>query len=422
VSRSSSKIWTGAALLILVLLVGIDVFTRSQTLALSPLFALAPMVAAATLSPARTTGFAVAAVVAAMGSALWIVDQDGVQNVVRVIDVALMGAASVVVSSVRVRQAKRVSRLTVLAEVAQRAVLPVVPAHARQTDIAVRYESATEDTVIGGDLYDCYHSRSHTRFLLGDVRGKGIGAVEHAARVIRAFRQAAAIQTDLGKVAADMSNYLHAFFDEEEFVTAVLLDTTDASHPVLVNAGHPPPLLVRSNGSYEFVERDADLPLGLGSSFSTHTFAWEPGDRLLLYTDGVSEARDESGEFLPLEQLAPVIAGSSLQVSLDLLLDRIRQHSVRGNLSDDVAVMLLEHSAENQEYLSTAGEHDWLGLLPSPEPAASAPSRAATVAGSVTPDPSARAAAPAPQAFVRASAPLVPAPRAESRGRAVEPV
>lgn len=362
-----------AAWSLLVALVALDMAMPPGTVALGALFALPPLVACAVLSPRRTALFAAAAVVATLGSWIWNPATSTAQYAVRIGNVALISGAAVVIASVRVRQARRVGRLTALAEIAQRAVLPVVPAHARRTDIAVRYASATKDTVIGGDLYDCYHSRSHTRFLIGDVRGKGIGAVEQTARVIRAFRQAAAIQTELSAVAADMSSYLYPFFDEEEFVTALLLDTTDAKRARLVNAGHPPPLLVRGDGSYEFLERDADLPLGLGRDYSCHQFDWEHGDRLLMYTDGVSEARDTSGTFLDLAPLAGMIASTPLQATLDLLLERVRQHSAQGELGDDVAMILLEHTVHGQEYRSTTGDHDWLTLLTDSDAGTTAP-------------------------------------------------
>ncbi len=343
----------------LVVLVVVDVITPDDTVSLSLLFALSPLIACAVLTPLPTAGFAVAAFLAALGSGVWNDNADTPQQVLRLVDVGLIGVASVVISVVRVRREHQLGRLTTLAEVAQRAVLPVLPAHARSTDIAVRYQSAAEDAVIGGDLYDCYHSRTHTRFLLGDVRGKGIGAVEQAARVIRAFRQAAAIQTDLDAVAEDMSGYLMPFFDEEEFVTAVLLDTTDPTRVRLVNAGHPPPLLIHPDGSCEYVETDADLPLGLGNEYGMHEFEWQPGDRLLLYTDGVSEARDRSGEFLDLRALGPSLVGEPIEPTLDVLLDAVRAHSATGDLSDDVAVLLLEHLAAGHEFQPVAGEHDW---------------------------------------------------------------
>lgn len=357
---------TGAALAAgtLLLLVLLDLGISRTPIALAPLFALSPLVACAVLPAGRTAAFAAAALVAAAASGVWNHNLDAPQQMVRLADVALIGAAAVVVAAVRVRRERDVGRLATLAEVAQKAVLPVLPAHARRTDIAVRYESAGQDTLIGGDLYDCYHSRSHTRFLVGDVRGKGIGAVEQAARVIRAFRQAAAIQPELDAVAEDMSGYLLPFFDEEEFVTALLLDTTDADLPLLVNAGHPPPLLVHADRTCEFLETDADLPLGLGHTYTRREFTWRPGDRLLMYTDGVSEARDSDGAFLDLRELAPLLVGAPLETALDRLLDAVRDHTVHGELSDDVAVLLLEHTMTGQEYRPLAGEHDWRTSLP----------------------------------------------------------
>ncbi len=350
--------------LTLLALVLLDLATPSGSLALAPLFALAPLAACATLPAAPTAGFATAALLAAASSWLWS-DHGGVaQHLVRVLDVAAVGAAAVVIAAVRMRQVRRLGHLTRIAEVAQRAVLPVVPPHVRSTEVAVRYQSATDDAVIGGDLYDCYHSRTHTRFLIGDVRGKGIEAVEQAARVIRAFRQAAAVEGGLDAVAEDMSGYLVPFFDPEEFVTAVLLDTTDALHPLLVNAGHPQPLLVRADGTYTFLGYDADPPLGLGRRYVSHRLDWRPGDRLLLYTDGLSEARDARGDFLDLRELVPLLVGGPLEESLKQVLARVRAHSASGELADDVAMMLLEHSASQHEDPPMTSQHDWLSLMP----------------------------------------------------------
>lgn len=327
----------------LLVLVVTDILTPGSAVALSPLYALGPVAACVALGPRQTGGFATVALGLATASGWWNGDFSTLQHAVRVVDVTLMSGGAVVVASVRNRQEERLTRLTVLADVAQRAVLPVVPRRVRSTDVAVRYQSAAVDTVMGGDLYDCYHSVTHTRFLLGDVRGKGIQAVEQAARVIRAFRQAAALQASLEDVAEEMNAYLAGFFDEEEFVTAVLLDCTDVTRPRLINAGHPPPLIVHADGTSEYLETEADLPLGLGWHYSAHEFTWQPGDRLLVYTDGVSEARDRDGEFLDIRTLGPQIVKRPVEAALDLVLQRVRAHSVRGELTDDIAVMLLEY-------------------------------------------------------------------------------
>jgi phosphoserine phosphatase RsbU/P len=351
----------GLAGVTLVALVILDIATPASTVVMAPLFALSPLIACAVLPAAPTAGFALAAFLSAVASGLWNQNFETAQQLVRILDVALVSVIAVIVAAVRVRRERQLGRITTIAEVAQRAVLPVLPAHARRVDTAVRYVSAAQDAVIGGDLYDCYHSRSHTRFLVGDVRGKGIGAVEQAARVIRAFRQAAAIQPDLDAVAEDMSGYLTSFFDDEEFVTAVLVDTTDPGCLTLVSAGHLPPMLVHPDGTAEFLLDPAGggLPLGLGHRYACHTVRWQPGDRLLLYTDGLSEARDADGEFLDLLTLAPLLADEPLDGALDRVLDAVVAHVVDGELGDDLAMVLLEHTTGTKEYRPVEGEHDW---------------------------------------------------------------
>jgi serine phosphatase RsbU (regulator of sigma subunit) len=332
----------------LVALVVADVVVRDAAVALSPLFALPPLIACAVLPAGPTAGVAGAAVATAIVSGAWNGTWQSPQQWVRVSDVALVAVVAVVVAAVRVRRERQLGRMTAIAEVAQRAVLPVVPAHVRRVDTAVRYVSAARDAVIGGDLYDCYHSRTHTRFLVGDVRGKGLAAVEQAARVIRAFRQAASVQPDLDGVAEDMSGYLMPFFDDEEFVTALLVDVTDSASLTLVSAGHLPPVLIHPDGDARCIDVAGDLPLGLGRRYRRRTVSWRPGDRLLLYTDGLSEARDQSGEFLDPLTLAPLLVEGSLESTLDRVLEVVRGYVAPRGLGDDVALMLLENSGTPQ--------------------------------------------------------------------------
>ena len=160
------------------------------------------------------------------------------------------------------------------------------------------------------------------------------------------------------KVAADLGLEMTLNKPEE-----IAVDTTDATHPLLVNAGHPPPLLVHADRTTEFLDADADLPLGLGQQYTHHSFAWRAGDRLLLYTDGLSEARDDRGAFFDLRELGPVIAGGPLEACLDGVLERVRAHA-RGELNDDVAVLLLEHTPTGPDFQPLTGEHDWRTSLP----------------------------------------------------------
>jgi len=328
----------------LVVLTVVDVAVPASVVP-DTLFAIAPLIACAVLSPRATAGFGVAAVVLLVWSGWWNDTWDTAQQWVRLLDVLLVSLGAVIIAAVRVHREQRLTRLVAIAETAQRAILPTLPASIDGLVAASRYLSAAEDAVVGGDLYDCSVTEGYSRFIVGDVRGKGLAAVEQAARTIRAFRQAAAAQVTLTDAARDMNDYMTPFLEEEEFVTALLVDLSSPDTVTLASCGHPPPLLVPRNGSAEFLEPPPGLPLGLGGASAHSAFPWRPGDRLLLYTDGLSESRGADGAFLRLLDLAPVLLGGSVEEALDNLLSRVRRHVPGGALGDDLAVVLLEKTA-----------------------------------------------------------------------------
>ena len=315
------------------------------TIAPDPLFALAPLAVAAVMSARATAGFAAAAAAMVVLSGLYNQSWDTTQQWVRLLDVVLVGAAAVVIAEVRVRRERRFGHVATIAEVAQRAVLPTLPSTAADVRVTARYQSAVEDAFVGGDLYDCSLVGTRVRFLVGDVRGKGLAAVEQAARVIRAFRQAAATGTSLPDVARDMDAYLTPFMGEEDFATALMVDASHCGQVTLLACGHPPPMLIHPDGTAELLTVPPRLPLGLGGDGEPVTVSWGAGDRLLLYTDGLSEARDERGQFLPLLELAPTLTASQPDVALDGVLEIVRRHIKGGHLGDDLAIVLLENTA-----------------------------------------------------------------------------
>jgi serine phosphatase RsbU (regulator of sigma subunit) len=148
---------------------------------------------------------------------------------------------------------------------------------------------------------------------------------------------------------------------EQEFVTAVLAEIVDGGTGIeILNCGHPPPLLSRGglNGAgregdakVAFAESpDPGLPLGLSSLTDgprlTDTWPFGPGDQILFYTDGISEARDKSGAFYPLlSQCGPVLAGGDdPEAVLDLIGDQVVRH-VGHKLTDDAAMLLVARAA-----------------------------------------------------------------------------
>jgi len=237
-----------------------------------------------------------------------------------------------------------------VAEAAQRVLLRPVPRLAGHMRVAVSYTSAVAEARIGGDLYEVVAGPTVTRAIVGDVQGKGLEAVETAALVLGAFREAAPDEQPLEQIGARLERALNRRLEGEEFVTAVLVEV-DRQHTVtLLNYGHPAPLLMRSDGYVHFAEPPEPAPpLGLAalgpSGPNAHRVHLRPGDQMLLYTDGVTEARDKRGAFYPLAERAHLLKHPDPDDALEALRQDIVEHCA-GPLGDDAAMLLLRHRAE----------------------------------------------------------------------------
>ncbi|MFC6930215.1 PP2C family protein-serine/threonine phosphatase [Actinomadura yumaensis] len=190
-----------------------------------------------------------------------------------------------------------------IADAMQRALLRPVPEGLVQVSGRVRYLAAAAQARVGGDLYDVADTPYGVRVIVGDVMGKGLAAVEQASDVLGAFRELAHHEKSLPVVAARLDAFLATRGREEEFVTAFLAEISESGDSAeLVTCGHPPPLLL-SGGRVSYAELVPAPPLGLvglgGGCCASATVELAPGDRMLLYTDGVSDARDASGRFYP---------------------------------------------------------------------------------------------------------------------------
>ncbi|MFH9350371.1 PP2C family protein-serine/threonine phosphatase [Kitasatospora sp. NPDC017646] len=257
-----------------------------------------------------------------------------------VVVVTFFSCANVVVVTAHERE---LARVHTVAEAAQRALLRLVPRRMGPLVVAVRYVAAEAEARIGGDLYEVMPTPYGVRLFLGDVCGKGLAAVETAADVLGVFREAARAEPDLAEVARRLDSALVRRPASEEFVTAVLVSIPDTPGPaVVVNCGHPPPLL-RRDGEVTMVEPSVEAPplalLGLvGGTYHAGSIAFDRGDLLLLYTDGVSEARDAASRFYPLAQRLADLPHAEPDALLDDLLLDVRAH-VGSGLTDDAALL-----------------------------------------------------------------------------------
>jgi len=142
-----------------------------------------------------------------------------------------------------------------------------------------------------------------------------------------------------------MSGYLSAYIsDPEEFVTALLLEISEPDHVTVVSCGHPAPVHITPAGAATETAPTAGLPLGWGDCYTSTDLQWNAGDRLLLFTDGLVEARNGAGEFLPLLDIASALADGTTEDAADTLLEGLHRHVPGLRLVDDVAVVVVQNS------------------------------------------------------------------------------
>ena len=239
-------------------------------------------------------------------------------------------------------QTGQLARITRIAETAQHAILAPVPARVGPVRLAGSYVSAAREALVGGDLYEVVATRGGLRLLIGDVRGKGLEAVRLATVVLGFFRTAAVESRNLVRLARQLDARLVPYLDEEDFVTALMLEISASGHCSVVSCGHPPPLLAR-DGELVDVACEPSPPLGLGARPEESTIDLVPGDRLLLYTDGLIEARSPEGVYADLRHVAQPLHRGNLASGLARILTRLRT-STGGDLNDDLALLAAEYA------------------------------------------------------------------------------
>ena len=320
-------------------------------LGLVALLSLGPALAAVSLRPAHTALVGGLALVLCLLLAVYDNLLESRRAVIALGTIAGVTAAGVISSAARHRRERALADVTAVAEAAQRVLLHPVPGEAGPLRVAVRYISASAAARIGGDLYEVVAARQAIRLIVADVQGKGLAAVQTAALVLGAFREAAYDAAGLAEIAARIERSLERQAAAEEFVTAVLAQIPYSGPAIeILNCGHPPPLLLTGNAARFIEPCQAGLPLGLAqlvvSPRETVFIDLGRGQRLLFYTDGISEARDKSGEFYPLDRCAALLGGQDLGAALDRLCGEVIRH-VGHQLRDDAATLLISPHLTN---------------------------------------------------------------------------
>ncbi|MFE0653740.1 SpoIIE family protein phosphatase [Streptomyces sp. NPDC059534] len=250
----------------------------------------------------------------------------------------LAARAAVSIDNARWYQSVRNSAVTL-----QRSLLPGAPPELAGLEIAARYQPAQASSEVGGDWYDVIPlPDDKTALVVGDVMGSGIDAAATMGRL----RTATCAFADLDLSPAQVLRHLDRITEGlEHYIATCLFAVHDPAHGRcrIANAGHLPPVLVPVDGPAELVRLSTGVPLGVGGgTFRTARVTFRPGDRLVLYTDGLIETRHEAID----ERLALLVglldeARGPLEETCDLLLQALR----RPGAPDDVALLIARSTA-----------------------------------------------------------------------------
>lgn len=268
----------------------------------------------------------------------------------------------------------RRSRTMGLAAEMQWSLLPPLTFACDRVTIAAALEPAYQ---VAGDTVDYAVDASRARLAVFDAMGHGLQSAQLAALAVAAYRNARRTDRSLADTARIIDEALLAGFGGDAFATAVLAELdTHTGRLEWVNAGHPEPLLLRDGRLVKTLHADPAPPLGLGRSadptgpadpVAVGSEQLEPGDRVLFYTDGVTEARSPAGDFFGPERLIDLISrnlagGLPIPETMRRVVRALLAHQ-QDRLSDDATMLLLEWRSGNEQ-----------ALLPT-DPTAAAPRR-----------------------------------------------
>lgn len=240
-----------------------------------------------------------------------------------------------------------------ISETLQRSHFPVIDARFGDWEVAHRYKVSMEEAMLGGDFYDMFPVVGNRRaVVVADVSGKGISAAAQTAMVKYTLRSYALDDADPAKVIARTHAAFCSYMPNEHFVTIFygVIDPV-AKTIAYCSAGHPPALFYSARLKTVRNLSEVHIPVGAWHdekvTFSTSTIAFEPGDTLLIYTDGLTDCRQSglrSGELFGqdnLEQLFQSVADQSAEAAAEGVFSHVLGFS-DGKMRDDIAFFIIK--------------------------------------------------------------------------------
>lgn len=204
---------------------------------------------------------------------------------------------------------------------------------------------------VGGDIYDFFFlGEQRLCFMIGDVSGKGMPAALFMSGTRTLFKAEADREDDTAEILRRVNNELCRGNDASMFVTLFcgILDLK-TSEIVFTNAGHNPPYLYRKEGELEAIVCKHGPAVGIieGNCYGSGTIRLQPGDTIVMYTDGVTEAMNGENMMFDVQRLENVICNHTNHEPQDLLLavmEAVEQFVDGAEQSDDITMMALTYT------------------------------------------------------------------------------
>jgi serine phosphatase RsbU (regulator of sigma subunit) len=246
-----------------------------------------------------------------------------------------------------------------IAETLQRGLLPPPLPHIPGWSVAAMYRPAGAENEVGGDFYDAFRVSDGWMLVIGDVTGRGARAASITALARYTLRTAAVLTNDPIIALATLNRSLLARHDASLCSIAALILSEDPRQPVRIAvAGHPPPLLVDGEEVSEVATTDPVLGAFADVEWQVAESPIEPGQQLVMVTDGIVEAAGLEGRFGE-ERLHDQLAGAGNPAGTVQRLEGALRSFTAGVLDDDVAVLAVARSTSearpSEEALASFG-------------------------------------------------------------------
>ncbi len=241
-------------------------------------------------------------------------------------------------------------------------MVDAAPAHATPTGGSRSPPASSPPTQVAGDALDYAVGPDRAHFAILDGMGHGLRSAQLAGMAVAAYRNARRAGGSLPAVVHAIEAAVTETFDGGEFLTGQVAEL-DLESGLLtwVNAGHPSPLLLREGRLVRPLDCEVVLPFGLQhltpavGSVPLGSETLQPGDQVLLYSDGVIEARSPEGEFFGTERLVDLVvrnlaAGLPAPETMRRVVRALLDHQ-QGQLDDDASLFLVQYRPEGMETL-----------------------------------------------------------------------